>query len=284
MERKFKVVSKIIERHIYLIHYCDKVTEEVKYIRYKTTFNSKYLRTSRSFSTIERAREYREMCEEYIKRKKFERELAKIQLTKKHERLLDWPETLLEALDITPQRYTYYYRTIIPNFNEFYEEIKKILRPDQIDLLEKRYKTYDSLPEAAEELGLTPEGVRRKIQKIIDLIKRSSEIKILEGGRRKYELVTQQQRDDLLTKIEYQMTYETAVKVIEQRTKQIKGKIEDLGLNKRSYHALKRAGINKIEELKYLSLWELIETNGIGYECAKDIVLKLKEKGVIIYG
>ena len=58
--------------------------------------------------------------------------------------------------------------------------------------------------------------------------------------------------------------------------------LDSLELKVRSYNALKRAGINTVDELKKLSLEELRNIRNLGQKCFEEIVSKLADKGFVL--
>ena len=57
-------------------------------------------------------------------------------------------------------------------------------------------------------------------------------------------------------------------------------KIEDLNLSVRSYHCLKRAGINTVGELAEKSEEEMMKVKNLGRKSLKEVVLRLHEEGL----
>lgn len=58
--------------------------------------------------------------------------------------------------------------------------------------------------------------------------------------------------------------------------------LDSLELTVRSYNALKRAGINAVDELRKLSLEELRNIRNLGQKCFEEIVSKLADKGYVL--
>ena len=58
--------------------------------------------------------------------------------------------------------------------------------------------------------------------------------------------------------------------------------LDSLELTVRSYNALKRAGINSIDELRKLSIDELRNIRNLGQKCFEEIVSKLADKGYVL--
>ena len=58
--------------------------------------------------------------------------------------------------------------------------------------------------------------------------------------------------------------------------------LDSLELTVRSYNALKRAGINTIDELRKLSIDELRNIRNLGQKCFEEIVSKLADKGYVL--
>ena len=58
--------------------------------------------------------------------------------------------------------------------------------------------------------------------------------------------------------------------------------LDSLELTVRSYNALKRAGINTIDELRKLSIDELRNIRNLGQKCFEEIVSKLANKGYVL--
>lgn len=57
-------------------------------------------------------------------------------------------------------------------------------------------------------------------------------------------------------------------------------KIEKLNLSVRTYHRLKRAGIDTVERLREMSNEELLSVPGFGIACLKDVCLKVGRPAV----
>ena len=73
--------------------------------------------------------------------------------------------------------------------------------------------------------------------------------------------------------------------IVEEKTKssvETSGFVDDLDLPTRVLNALKKAGINKLADLKALSLADLKKVKNLGEKSALQVVEKASEKGIII--
>ena len=61
---------------------------------------------------------------------------------------------------------------------------------------------------------------------------------------------------------------------------QVNTPIESLCLSKRSYHCLKRANINTVEELSSRNKWQLMNIRNLGHGSLHEIISKLESYGI----
>ena len=61
---------------------------------------------------------------------------------------------------------------------------------------------------------------------------------------------------------------------------QVDTPIEALGLTQRSYHCLKRANINTVEQLSQKTKWQLMNIRNLGRNSLNEIISKLESYGI----
>lgn len=61
---------------------------------------------------------------------------------------------------------------------------------------------------------------------------------------------------------------------------QVDTPIEALGLTQRSYHCLKRANINTVEELSTRTKWQIMNIRNLGRNSLNEIIAKLESYGI----
>ena len=66
----------------------------------------------------------------------------------------------------------------------------------------------------------------------------------------------------------------------EKKMLQVDTPIEALGLTKRSYHCLKRANINTVEQLSQKTKWQLMYIRNLGRNSLNEIISKLESYGL----
>ncbi len=276
--------STRIEEHISLVEFFkDNVVAHKKYrVGFHNYKNS--LHVDRYFETLEEARQFRDTIEAQIQQIKLNNRLDEFNKIEK----LEYPETLLQALDITPKNYFNYYDEILPDFEENYKNLleKTRLTDRELTCINLYYKEYFTLEKVSQYLGVGKERVRQIIKK--GMMKIKCKKSLLIQAKDKLELISKEERDKMLEEIKENMTIDVALEILKnanlERRKDKKeielqvneylgvdAEIENLEFSVRTHNCLVRAGIETVNDLLNTSYEKLLRIRNLGRKSLREI-------------
>lgn len=288
---KVKVLERTkIEEHFYKER-CVIVKTKNEFTRYVVRYghiNGKNVNLVKSFSSLEQAKEFNEVCKRNINEMKFAKN--SVMEIKNCCEILEYPETLLKALGIEPNNFENYYNEIVPNFDENFKKLSfDTLNDREERMLVAYFKEKMNFAEIGRNEGLTRERVRQIVAKAVRKLRHSRAINILTTSLHQYELINAQEREELYLKIKREMTYELALQIIKEHdeleqqyiaSNQKNWSIDELDLSVRSHNCLKRAGIATIGELIEHTEEDMKKVKNLGKKSLKELREKLAEIGL----
>lgn len=221
-----------------------------------------------------------------------------------YNRYVDYPLNLIEQLGGFP--YDVDMKLVEENFDnillDYFSQEKCFLTAREKTVILERYKSKKTLEEIGKHFNITRERVRQIEVKAIRKLKYRKEIfsnSFNEYLKLQKEYVQKRQElcdkiivlDELINKaVALIHNDDTTIREIkeflelESEEKQNilarNADISDLDLTVRSYHCLKRAGINTIQQLSELTISDLMKVRNLGRKSVKEITEKLKELGI----
>ena len=296
----YNVERKKVSDNIKRVIATSKETGKVEYDRYVVAYHTKYFETDRTFETLERAIEYRDICQRELDKQRFNNRIK----SDYQKEILEYPETLLEQLGIVPQEYSNYYDEVLPNFEENWQVLvsKANMRDRELLVLTNYYKHQETLERIGKSLNITRERVRQLLIKATRKAKHYRDFLI--EGKEKFVLINAKERNRIYGQVKNEMTKDIAISVVketcnldeiseiykyveehlpvDEKTKTIT--IEDLDFSVRTYNCLKRARIDNLSELIDLEEEQVYKIRNLGKKSLKEIKRKLKEYGVDFKG
>lgn len=248
---------------------------EETYESYIVSYSNKYIECRKTFTTYEDAVEFNNYCKQQINKLSFEF------LRNKQYNYPEYPENLLTAIGIVSEEHPDYYVRILPEFNRVFKEVsEKILTPREICVVEYRYKDMKTLEEIGKIIDVTRERIRQIEQKAINKLTHYKSAFLFE----------EEKKEEFKQEIKDQLTYEAALEIVKEHlqvtsekevvdilTKPSNEPIESLDLIPRSYHCLRRAGIQTIADLLNRTEEDLHKIRNMGRKSVKEIKAKLDE-------
>ena len=274
--------------------------------RYMVRANKERISVRNTFATLEEARTFKQYYIDCIAKSRLQKKQSMKEFIDKTDHL-EYPETLLVQLDITPEAFGNYYDEIIPNFNE---NIKRILDKEMFSDRERYclmayYKDVRNLEDIGKSLSVTRERVGQIIGKAVRKLNHSTNRDMLLQGKDKFELISLNEKEEIIKEFKEKIGYDLIVEwignheiteellnvchsVINTYNNRPKGQgetpIEDLDLSVRSYNCLKRWGINTLKDLTSMTRDDMMKVRNLGKKSLKEIESKLKEIGLTFKG
>lgn len=271
-------------------------------VRYLVKSKKENVQIQNSFATLEEARAFKQYFIISIAKTKLQKKQSMKEFNEDVEGYLEYPETLLLQLDITPELYENYYNEIVRNFETNFEKAieNSNLTEKEVYCLKSYYKDLKVFESIGKSLNLTRGRVRQIINKAIYKLKRSKELLI--QGKDKFELISIKEKEKIIKEFKEKISYDFVLEwlsnhEITQELLNISNKIleanksqnieeyttiEELKLSQRSYNCLKRANIYNVRELISKTKEDLLSIRNFGQKSIKEIELKLKEMGLTL--
>ena len=302
---KYAYTTKQMERVEELIYKYKQPESGV--IRYMVRANKERIHVRNTFATLEEARTFKQYYIDCVAKARLQKKQSMKEFNKNTDHL-EYPETLLAQLDITPEAFGNYYDEIVPNFNE---NIKRILDKEMFSDRERYclmayYKDVRDLEDIGKSLDVTRERIRQIIGKAIRKLKHPTNRDMLLQGKDKFELISINEKEEIIKEFKEKIGYDLIIEWIgnHEITEELldvchsiintynnnkpKGKeetpIEDLDLSVRSYNCLKRWGINTLKDLTSMTRDGMMKVRNLGRKSLKEVESKLKEIGLSFKG
>ena len=296
---KYAYTTKQMERVEELIYKYKQPESGVT--RYMVRANKERICVRNTFATLEEARTFKQYYIDCVAKARLQKKQSMKEFIDKTDHL-EYPETLLVQLDITPEAFGNYYDEIIPNFNE---NIKRILDKEMFSDRERYclmayYKELRNLENIGKSLNITRGRVNQIIKKAIVKLKHSGK-ELLIQGKDKFELISLNEKEEIIKEFKEKIGYDLIVEwignheiteellnvchsVINTYNNRPKGQgeatIEDLDLSVRSYNCLKRCGIHTLKDLTSMTRDGMMKVRNLGRKSLKEVESKLKEIGL----
>ena len=297
---KYAYTTKQMERVEELIYKYKQPESGVT--RYMVRANKERISVRNTFATLEEARTFKQYYIDCIAKSRLQKKQSMKEFNKNNNHL-EYPETLLVQLNITPEAFGNYYNEIVPNFNE---NIKRILDKEMFSDRERYclmayYKDVRDLEDIGKSLDVTRERIRQIIGKAIRKLKHPTNRDMLLQGKDKFELISINEKEEIIKEFKEKISYDLIVEwignheiteellnvchsVINTYNNGPKGQgeatIEDLDLSVRSYNCLKRWGIHTLKDLTSMTRDDMMKVRNLGKRSLKEIESKLKEIGL----
>ena len=142
---------------------------------------------------------------------------------------------------------------------------------------------YYSQKSTAEKLGISVYTVRRDEQKVLSKLRHPSRARILR------KVISGNSLLDII--LELQKFEEAATQELKEITHELKSRnirlaynsnIEDMDFSIRTYNCLRRAGINKVTDLKDYTIHKLHMIRNLGRKGSEEVIEKLAEFGITL--
>lgn len=300
-----------MSKYAYTIKQMERVEElifkykqpETGVTRYMVRANKDKITVRNTFATLEEARTFKQYYIDCIAKARLQKKQSMKEFNKKNNDHLEYPETLLVQLDITPETYGNYYNEIIPNFETNLEKAieNSNLNDREIYCLKAYYKEVRTLESIGKSLGITRERVKQIIKKAVKKLEHSGK-KLLIQGKDKFELISINEKEEIIKEFKEKISYDLILEWIESHeiTEELlelchsiidtykstpKPKpeyitIEELDLSVRSYNCLKRANIDTLKDLTSRTRYDMFKVRNLGRKSLKEIETRLAERGL----
>lgn len=196
-----------MSKYAYTIKQMERVEElifkykqpETGVTRYMVRANKDKITVRNTFATLEEARTFKQYYIDCIAKARLQKKQSMKEFNKKNNDHLEYPETLLVQLDITPETYGNYYNEIIPNFETNLEKAieNSNLNDREIYCLKAYYKEVRTLESIGKSLGITRERVKQIIKKAVKKLEHSGK-KLLIQGKDKFELISINEKEEII--------------------------------------------------------------------------------------
>lgn len=298
-----------MSKYAYTINQMERVEELIyKYkqpesgvTRYMVRANKERICVRNTFATLEEARTFKQYYIDCVAKARLQKKQSMKEFNKNNDHL-EYPETLLVQLDITPESYGNYYNEIIPNFETNLEKAieNSNLTDREIYCLKAYYKEVRNLESVGKSLNITRERVNQIIRKAIMKLKHSSK-ELLIQGKDKFELISLNEKEEIIKEFKEKISYDLIIEWISNHEiteellklcysiintyhnrpkEQEEITIEDLDLSVRSYNCLKRWGIHTLKDLTSMTRDDMMKVRNLGRKSLKEVESKLKEIGL----
>ena len=298
-----------MSKYAYTINQMERVEELIyKYkqpesgvTRYMVRANKERICVRNTFATLEEARTFKQYYIDCVAKARLQKKQSMKEFNKNNDHL-EYPETLLVQLDITPESYGNYYNEIIPNFETNLEKAieNSNLTDREIYCLKAYYKEVRNLESVSKSLNITRERVNQIIRKAIMKLKHSSK-ELLIQGKDKFELISLNEKEEIIKEFKEKISYDLIIEWISNHEiteelldichsiintyhnrpkEQEEITIEDLDLSVRSYNCLKRWNIHTLKDLTSRTRDDMMKVRNLGRKSLKEVESKLKEIGL----
>ena len=298
-----------MSKYAYTINQMERVEELIyKYkqpesgvTRYMVRANKERICVRNTFATLEEARTFKQYYIDCVAKARLQKKQSMKEFNKNNDHL-EYPETLLVQLDITPESYGNYYNEIIPNFETNLEKAieNSNLTDREVYCLKAYYKEVRNLESVSKSLNITRERVNQIIRKAIMKLKHSSK-ELLIQGKDKFELISLNEKEEIIKEFKEKISYDLIIEWISNHeiTEGLLGicysiintyhnrpkeqeeiTIEDLDLSVRSYNCLKRWNIHTLKDLTSRTRDDMMKVRNLGRKSLKEVESKLKEIGL----
>ena len=270
-------------------------------IRSMVRANKERIHVRNTFATLEEARTFKQYYIDCVAKARLQKKQSMKEFNKNNDHL-EYPETLLVQLDITPESYGNYYNEIVPNFETNLEKAMENsnLNDREIYCLKAYYKEVRNLESVSKSLNITRERVNQIIRKAIMKLKHSSK-ELLIQGKDKFELISLNEKEEIIKEFKEKISYDLIIEWISNHeiTEGLLGicysiintyhnrpkeqeeiTIEDLDLSVRSYNCLKRWNIHTLKDLTSRTRDDMMKVRNLGRKSLKEVESKLKEIGL----
>lgn len=298
-----------MSKYAYTINQMERVEELIyKYkqpesgvTRYMVRANKERICVRNTFATLEEARTFKQYYIDCVAKARLQKKQSMKEFNKNNDHL-EYPETLLVQLDITPESFGNYYNEIIPNFETNLEKAieNSNLTDREIYCLKAYYKEVRNLESVGKSLNITRERVNQIIRKAIMKLKHSSK-ELLIQGKDKFELISLNEKEEIIKEFKEKISYDLIIEWISNHEiteelldichsiintyhnrpkEQEEITIEDLDLSVRSYNCLKRWNIHTLKDLTSRTRDDMMKVRNFGRKSLKEVESKLKEIGL----
>ncbi len=298
-----------MSKYAYTINQMERVEELIyKYkqpesgvTRYMVRANKERICVRNTFATLEEARTFKQYYIDCVAKARLQKKQSMKEFNKNNDHL-EYPETLLLQLDITPESYGNYYNEIIPNFETNFDKAieKSNLTDREIYCLKAYYKEVRNLESVGKYLNITRERVNQIIRKAIRKIEHSGK-ELLIQGKDKFELISINEKEEIIKEFKEKIGYDLIIEWIRNHEiteellelchsildaysdRPIKHEditIEELDLSVRSYKCLKRCNIHTVRDLISKTRDDMMKVRNLGRKSLKEVELKLREMGL----
>lgn len=298
-----------MSKYAYTINQMERVEELIyKYkqpesgvTRYMVRANKERICVRNTFATLEEARTFKQYYIDCVAKARLQKKQSMKEFNKNNDHL-EYPETLLVQLDITPESYGNYYNEIIPNFETNLEKAleNSNLTDREVYCLKAYYKEVRNLESVSKSLNITRERVNQIIRKAIMKLKHSSK-ELLIQGKDKFELISLNEKEEIIKEFKEKISYDLIIEWISNHEiteelldichsiintyhnrpkEQEEITIEDLDLSVRSYNCLKRWNIHTLKDLTSRTRDDMMKVRNLGRKSLKEVESKLKEIGL----
>lgn len=296
-----------MRKYVYTTNQTERVEELIyKYkqsktgvIRYMVRANKEGICVRNTFATLEEARTFKQYYIDCIAKARLQKKQSMKEFNDNNDHL-EYPETLLVQLDITPESYVNYYNEIIPNFETNFDKAieNSHLTDREIYCLKAYYKEVRALESIGKSLGITRERVNQIRRKAIKKLEHRGK-KLLIQGKDKFELISINEKEEIIKKFKEKISYDLILEWIENHeiTKELLDlchsiinnhklsasediAIEELDLSVRSYTCLKRGNIHTLKDLTSKTRDDVFKVKNLGIKSLKEIETKLIERGL----
>lgn len=298
-----------MSKYAYTINQMERVEELIyKYkqpesgvTRYMVRANKERICVRNTFATLEEARTFKQYYIDCVAKARLQKKQSMKEFNKNNDHL-EYPETLLVQLDITPESYGNYYNEIIPNFETNLEKAieNSNLTDREVYCLKAYYKEVRNLESVSKSLNITRERVNQIIRKAIMKLKHSSK-ELLIQGKDKFELISLNEKEEIIKEFKEKISYDLIIEWISNHEiteelldichsiintyhnrpkEQEEITIEDLDLSVRSYNCLKRRNIHTLKDLTSMTRDDMMKVRNLGRKSLKEVESKLKEIGL----
>ena len=270
----YKSVQTKVEPHITHYQQYEINTGRLVYDRYKVHWGNRgKVQTDRYFERLEDAREYNSYCTNLYNKITAHKEVGfEIEDT-----FDEFPENLLKEIGITDEREDYY-DVILPNFDKNFEILSQMVNERYISFIVDKYKRGFTLEKIANDNGITASRAKQIIAKGIRILKHPTRKGVLFSSIEKRELVSMQEKEEMLAQIKQEMTLDVAMQVLtdngyhfyclrplqDNRRRNIdeEATIADLELSVRTYNCCIRAGLRKLTDFFDITIDDLTSLTG----------------------
>lgn len=267
-------------------------------VRYLVESNKENIKVKNTFATLEEARAFKQYYIICVAKARLQKKQSMKEFNGIVEERLEYPETLLFQLDITPELYKNYYNEIVCNFETNFEKTieNSNLTDIEIYCLKSYYKDVKTLESIGKILNKSKQNIKQIIARAIRKLKHNGK-ELLIQGKDKFELISIEQKEEIIKEFKEKISYDLIIEWISNheiteellklcnnilnasgKTIDIKNiSIEDLDFSFRTYHFLKKHGIHNVNDLILNTEEDIMKIRNLGRKSLNEVKLKLKE-------